>query len=495
MPLVAGVDSSTQSTKAEIRDADTGALLGSGTAPHPRVTPPVAEQDPAAWWDAFEAAIGAALDDAEVAGVDAIAVAGQQHGMVCLDAAGEVIRPAKLWCDTTSRDDAAWLLSRHAGGAAGWAQACGTVPVAALTITKLSWLHRSEPGNWGRLGSVALPHDWLTSRLTHRLTTDRGDASGTGYWSPAEDRYRFDLLAIVDASLDWPSMVPEVLGPLDVAGEWTSRHDGAGSTIVAPGTGDNMAAAVGIGLVEGDIAVSIGTSGTVYGVSSQPVADPTGAVAGFADATGRFLPLVCTLNATKVTEAARRWCGFASHLELDLAALSAGPGAGGVTLLPYLDGERTPNLPGASGNITGLRSDTTPAHLARAAFEGVVCGLLDGLDALQRQVSFDGALHLVGGGARSPAYRQVLADLAQRPVSVPSLEQAVAVGACVQAAAVLHRRHLDDVRAAWAATGALGTTVEAEPSVDAATAGGIRDRYRRLRELVTGALASQGKEP
>ncbi len=346
----------------------------------------------------------------------AIAVAGQQHGMVALDADREVVRPAKLWNDTESAADAAWLLDQLDGGAAAWAAACGSVPVAAFTITKLSWLHRKEPASWERLAHVVLPHDWLTFRLTDRLVTDRGDASGTGYWSPATGAYRFDLLGIVDADRDWSTVVPEVLGPFDRAGEWRGA-------VVAPGTGDNMAAALGVGLRPGDVAVSIGTSGTVYTMSEGPTADDTGAVAGFADATGRFLPLVCTLNATKVTEAVRRLLGV-DHAAFDELVLEAPPGARGLTLLPYLDGERTPNRPDATGVLGGLRADVDRADLARASVEGVICGLLDGLDALAAFAPCDGRLVVVGGGARSAGYRRVLADLTGRAVVVPRCRRA-----------------------------------------------------------------------
>ena len=235
--------------------------------------------------------------------------------------------------------------------------------------------------------------------------------------------------------------MPDVLGPLEQAGTW-------GEAIVAPGTGDNMAAAIGVGLRPGDVAISIGTSGTVYTVSEGPTADPTGAVAGFADATGRFLPLVCTLNATKVTDAVRRLLGV-DLASFDDLVLDAPPGAGGLTLLPYLDGERTPNRPDATGVLAGLRSDVGRADVARAAVEGVVCGLLDGLDALSALAPCDGRLVLVGGGARSAAYRRVLADLAGREVVVPRADEHVAAGACVQAAAVLTAADPTDIAERW----------------------------------------------
>jgi xylulokinase len=466
MALVLGVDSSTQSTKVEMRDADSGALIGSGRAPHPSTSPPRSEQDPQVWRDALIEARHQAGSPAVVA----MAIAAQQHGLVVLDEQSDVIRPAKLWNDTESAPDAAWLVEQL-GGPAAWAEACGVVPVASFTISKLSWLHRCEPEHFDRVAHVLLPHDWLTFRMSGLFTTDRGDASGTGYWSPAEGRWRTDLLAIVDDAKDWDACLPDVLGPTDVVRE----REGA---VIAPGTGDNMAAALGVGLAPGQLAISIGTSGTVFTVSEEPVADPKGYVAGFADATGRFLPLACTLNATKVVEA------FARILQADLnrfdqLALSGPPGAGGVVLLPYLDGERTPNLPDATGTLSGVRSDVTAEQLARAAVEGVVCGLLDALDALRVSgVSLRGAerIVLLGGGSRSHAFQRVLADLARCPVIVPRGEP-VATGACVQAAAVLHQTPLEEVASAWEA--GKGHVVEPNEDVDARA---IRAAYAEVRD-------------
>jgi xylulokinase len=466
MALVAGVDSSTQSTKVELRDADSGELRGRASSPHPPTHPPRSEQQPEAWWSAFEDC-WAQLGEPNVR---AISVAGQQHGLVVLDDAGQVVRPAKLWNDTESAPDAKWLLKQLDGGAAAWADACGSVPVAAFTVTKLSWLHRSEPEHWARMAKVMLPHDWITSRLTGRSTTDRGDASGTGYWSPTEGAYRLDLLRIVDPDRDWYAAVPDVLGPLDDAGAWRAA-------VVAPGTGDNMAGALGMAVRPGDVVVSIGTSGTVYAVSERPTADPSGEVAGFADATGRFLPLACTLNATKVTEAVRALLG-GDHESFDALAFDSPPGAGGLTLLPYLDGERTPDRPAATGVLAGVRSDVSRAQVARAAFEGVVCGLLDAYDALAAMVPTDGRLLLTGGGARSGAYRQVLADLSGRMVTIPAVEEAVATGACVQAAAVLLQRDPLELADGWRLP--QGSVVEPGPG-SAATAE-VRGAYHARRD-------------
>jgi xylulokinase len=457
MPLVTGIDSSTQSTKVEVRDAESGRLMGQAWAPHPATSPPRSEQDPDVWWSALQTA------RAEAGGADGgpVSVAGQQHGLVVLDAADEVIRPAKLWNDTESAADAGWLLGRLDGGAAAWAAACGSVPVAAFTITKLSWLHRKEPDAFYRIARVLLPHDWLAWKLTGDLGTDRGDASGTGYWSPATGEYRLDLLEIVDRDLDWATALPPVLGP-----------------DAATGTGDNMAAALGLGLRPGDVAVSLGTSGTVFAVSEHPTSDPTGAVCGFADATGRHLPLVCTLNATKVTDATAHLLGV-ELTQLDDMALSVPTGSGGIVFVPHLDGERTPNRPDASGTISGLRSDVAREQLARAAFEGVVCNLLDGLDALRAvDVPVDtGRLFLVGGGARSTAYRQVLADLTQRSVTVPADDELVALGACVQAAARVTGTPIADVQDAWS----LGHGTTVDPRIDAAQASEVRAAYASAR--------------
>jgi xylulokinase len=463
VPLVVGVDSSTTACKVQVRDAETGALVAVGRAPHPPTTPPRSEQLPHRWEGAFRAACA----EAGVPGthrVAAVSVAAQQHGMVVLDELGEVLRPAKLWNDTESAPDAEALLGRLPGGAAQWASACGSVPLPSFTITKLMWLRRCEPETFRRTAAVLLPHDWLTFRLTGRRTTDRGDASGTGYWSPAEDRYRYDLLELVEREADWASMVPEVLAPRAVAGEW-SRSD----VLVAPGTGDNMAAALGLGLRPGDLALSLGTSGTAFTVCGEPSADPTGTVAGFADASGRYLPLVCTMNATKVTDTVGRLLGCLDRDHFDRLALESPAGAGGLVLVPHFDGERTPNRPHATGTIAGLRSDVTPAQLARASVEGVVCNLLAGAESLGR---LSGRVFLVGGAAQSRAYRRVVADVTGREVVVPSEGELVATGAAVQAASV----HLDcDVARVSEAWGlGRGDVVEPDESVDG---GAVRAAY------------------
>jgi xylulokinase len=469
MPLVAGVDSSTQSCKVVVRDAESGALVRSGSASHPDGT----EVDPAAWWAALLSAIERAggIDD-----VAAVSVAGQQHGMVCLSSSGDVVRPALLWNDTRSAG-AAQTLVEEFGGPAAWADATGVVPVASVTVTKLRWLAEHEPDSVARTAAVCLPHDYLTWRLRGdgdiaTLTTDRGDASGTGYFAPATGAYRTDLLEL---GLGRTVALPAVLGPSDSAGRVGgpfAPHDRPGAVLGA-GTGDNMAAALGVGAEPGDVVVSIGTSGTAFAVADKPSADPLGLVAGFADATGRFLPLVCTLNAARVLDAAARMLGV-DHDRFAELALSAPPGADGLVLVPYLEGERTPNLPLATGALHGLRlANATPAHQARAAVEGMLCGLADAVDALVTQGVRVERVLLIGGGARSAAVRRIAPAVLGRPVLVPEPGEYVADGAARQAA--------------WALTGTdnpprwrLGSVekVEADP------APGVRERYAEARDKI-----------
>jgi xylulokinase len=405
-------------------------VVRTGRASHPDGT----EVDPEAWWRALQDAIAhARLDD-----VTAWAIGGQQHGMVALDADGRVIRPALLWNDTRSAGAAADLIAEF--GAEALAQRTGLVPVASFTITKLRWLRDHEPENAARVAAVALPHDWLTWRLRgfgpagestrgpalDELVTDRSDASGTGYWNPATGGYDVELLV---AALGHEAALPRVLGP----DEWVT--DEAGRR-VGPGAGDNAGAALGLQAQPGDVVVSIGTSGTVFAVSEQRTIDPTGTVAGFADADGRFLPLVATLNAARVLDAVARVLGV-DHPELSRLALSADPGAGGLELVPYFEGERTPNLPDATASLTGMTlASTTRENLARAAVEGMLSGLGAGLEALRALgVPLQRAL-LVGGGAQSEAVRAIAPLVLGIPVEVPEPGEYVALGAARQAARI-----------------------------------------------------------
>ena len=482
MAFVIGIDSSTQSTKAELRDLETGELVATGRAAHPPTSPPVSEQDPAAWWAALVEAIGQ-LGDLR-SDVASISVAGQQHGLVLLDADDRVLRPAKLWNDTTSAAQADRLLNEL--GPDWWADWAGVVPVAAFTITKLAWVAENEPDVLDRAAKVMLPHDWLTWRMCGRHVTDRGDASGTGWYDATSDvTLQQPLELATRRGAQWLDRVPEVLGPAEPAGSITGAAavelGVPDSTIVGPGTGDNMGAALGIGLSEGDVVISLGTSGTVYGRSDRRAADPTGAVAGFCDATGNYLPLVCTLNATKVTDTIAGWLGTDAPGLADLA-LGAGSAPIEPALVPYFDGERTPNRPEARGVFVGLSNETTREQLARAAHDGVVSGLLDGLDALEKTgTHIDGRLLLVGGGAKSPAYRQRLADISGRVVEVPHNDESVAVGAAVQAAVLASGADFDTVSSTWDLRGTSPT--EPRPEADG---GQVRQRYAEARSFDDG---------
>lgn len=465
--LVAGVDSSTQSTKVVVCDAETGEIVREARAPHPEGT----EVHPEHWWTAFQQASSRGLLD----DVAAIGVGGQQHGMVVLDETGTVVRPALLWNDVRSASSAHDLVA-ELGGPGAWAEAVGTVPVAAITVTKLRWLAEHEPEHAARVAEVVLPHDWVTASMIGggkvapgTATTDRGDASGTGYWSPRTGKYRPDLLT---RAFGRSIATPTVIAPTAVAGQ---TPDGM---LVSAGTGDNMAAALGLGLEKGDVVVSLGTSGTAFGIHDAPTADPTGAVAGFADATGRFLPLVCTLNAARVLSAAAAMLDTDLH-GLERLAMDAEPGAGGLVLLPYLDGERTPDLPQATGTIGGLtRANATPANLARAAVEGMLCGLADGVDALRREgLSVDRVL-LIGGAAISKAVQQIAAEILEASVTVPAPGEYVALGAARQAAwAWGEARGSGAAPTPWERS----EMVVAEPA-DTSSGAAVRAAYRELRE-------------
>ncbi|WP_105566945.1 xylulokinase [Microbacterium halophytorum] len=466
MTLVAGVDSSTQSCKLIIRDLGTGAIVRQGRASHPDGT----EVDPQEWWAALETAIAEAggLDD-----VAALAVGGQQHGMVALDADGRVIRPALLWNDTRSAGAAEDLIAEV--GRAALAERTSLVPVASFTATKLRWLADNEPENAARVAAVALPHDWLTWRLRGygpagesehgavltELVTDRSDASGTNYFDPTTGEYDLDLLSRAlrrDAS---DVVLPRVLAP-------DESVDGPNGMRVGAGAGDNAAAALGLGAGAGDVVVSIGTSGTVAAVTDVAVRDETGTVAGFADATGRFLPLVTTINGARVLDATARLLGV-DHGELARLALAAVPGADGLVLQPWFEGERTPNLPDATATLFGMTlASTTRENLARAAIEGVLCGLAEGLDAVRRHGVDAERILLIGGAAQSEAVAAIAAQVFDAPVARPEPGEYVAAGAALQAA--------------WALTGARPewpVSLLGEPTTDPRPV--IREQYTARR--------------
>ena len=439
MPLVAGVDSSTQATKVVIVDADSGSVIAGGRSPHTvEGTGGVRQTDPEHWWRALESALEQTQRAAEV---DAISVAGQQHGLVILDPAGKPLTPAPLWNDTTSADDAAALCDTF--GPQWWASEVGLVPVASFTASKWAHLKRTNPRLARQVAAIRLPHDFLTERLTGRGLTDRSDASGTAWWSASRAGYVDEVLTHPLIEID-ETLLPHVVEDTGPAGAVTTPIGGLRPGVaVAAGAGDNAAAALGLGLDTGAPVISLGTSGTAYLRSATPAHDPSGTVAGFADATGGFLPLAATLNCTLAVDRVAAWL----HLDREQAA-----DATGVTVLPYLDGERTPNLPDATGTITGLRQDTTPEEILLAAYEGATLSLLEALDSIEEHSSGidPGApLVLVGGGAAGPTWQRVIRRLSGRSLRIPTSGEHVALGAAAQAAAALSGEDPVAVARSW----------------------------------------------
>jgi len=454
-PLVAGVDSSTQSVKVVVRNLETGELVQEAKSPHPDGT----ECDPKEWQQALENT----LAQIDLDSIKAISIGGQQHGAVVLDEAGNSIRKALLWNDTRSAKEASDLNSEF-GGAKATADAVGSYLVASFTATKLRWIADNEPENAKKIAAVCLPHDYLSWKLSGSnklsdLFTDRSDASGTGYFDSKSNQYRTDFLKVALRGAD--AHLPKVIAPDAIGGEFRN-------TKIAPGAGDNAGAALGVGAKPGDVVVSLGTSGTAFAVSETSTHDPSGQVAGFADATGRFLPLVCTLNAARILDAACKLLNV-NHDQLADLALSASAGANGLTMLPYFEGERTPNRPNAKGTLTGLTlKNSDPENIARAYIEGMICGLADAVDALEKLGVAVNRIFLVGGAAKNRAVGEIASSIFGRTVLIPPPGEYVANGAAKQAA--------------WALTGQLPDwqigkveSIETQPT---------RDVFARYQELV-----------
>lgn len=463
-PTVLGIDSSTQATKALLVDAETGAVLEERRAAHPEGT----EVDPRAWLDAVDEAAGPLLERAE-----AISVGGQQHGMVLLDEQGEVVRDALLWNDTRSAPQAEALIEEM-GGAEASVEEIGSLMVASFTASKLRWVRDEEPDSARRAASVLLPHDYVSRHLAGggEAFTDRGDASGTAYYSTRTEEWKPEL---VELALGKGLELPRLPGsPQEIM-----ARTSAGAAIAA-GTGDNMGAALGLSQGEGDVSVSIGTSGVCAMVSPTRPNDASGAVTGFADATGRFLPMATTINAARILEAGRALLGV-SHEEMAQLALASVPGAHGVTLLPYFDGERTPNRPDARATLTGMSTATTREDIARAYVEGLLCSLADGITALEDRTGTSAAtITLIGGAARSEAVQQLAPAIFGRAVTIAPAAEYVALGAARQAAWALSG---DQEPPAWTLTDSRTVDAEATPEVLGA--------YRELKDR-TAEWASKG---
>jgi xylulokinase len=459
MALIAGVDSSTQSVKVVIRDAQSGALIRDGRAAHPEGT----EVDPQSWLIALEKAVSEAGGLADVA---AISIGGQQHGLVALDRDGKVLRPALLWNDTRSAG-AAQDLNREIGGEQTMANATGSVLVASFTASKVRWMADHEPELAGQIAAIALPHDWLSWQLQggkgfETLFTDRSDASGTGYFDPVTSSYRPDILALALRS-ERRVYTPRIIASSTFGGVTP------GGVQIGAGAGDNAGAAFGVQAVAGDVIVSLGTSGTAFSVSTTPTHEGTGTIAGFADLTGNYLPLVCTLNAARILDAAARILGVTFDRLAELA-LSAPAGANGLTLLPYFEGERTPNRPAATGVFAGMNlSNSNPENIARAMIEGMLAGLADAVNSLSTEGVAINRIFLVGGAAKNPAVGKIASALFGREVIIPPAGEYVADGAARQAAWALLGE---------APTWDLGevTHIASRPTPE------VMERYRILRD-------------
>jgi xylulokinase len=460
--LIAGVDSSTQSVKVVIRDSQTGELVRQGRASHPDGT----EVDPVHWLNGLNAAIS---DAGGIEDISAISIAGQQHGMVALDSDGDVVRNALLWNDVRSAD-AAESLNREAGGDVEIAKKVGSKLVASFTAAKLRWMADHEPENAAKTASVALPHDWLSWQLQGgkdftKLFTDRSDASGTGYFDPSTSQYCQEMIELA-LGKNRQIQLPRIIAASEFGGETQKGIP------IAAGAGDNAAAALGLQAQPGDVVVSLGTSGTAFAVSQTPTHDPSGSVAGFADATGRFLPLVCTLNAARILDSACQMLGK-THDEIAQLALSAEPGANGLTLLPYFEGERTPNRPNATGVLSGMNiNNSNPADIARAMIEGMLSGLADAVDSLVALGVNVQRILLIGGAAKNPAVPVIASALFGREVLVPPAGEYVANGAAKQAA--------------WALLGQMPQWDLGRVQHQSSTpTPGVMEKYRALKEKTT----------
>ena len=438
--ITLGIDCGTQSLKTVALDGDSGKILASASKPYGLIEglpPGHAEQDPAIWWDALRETVGKVLSDlgSRKSEVGGIGVSGQQHGFVPLDANFEVIRPAKLWCDTSTTSQCHEIRTKLGGRDKAIALA-GNDILPGFTAPKILWLKQNEPANFARLAHVALPHDFLNLKLTGTLRMEFGDASGTALMDVRSRTWSRQVCDAIDPRL--MDMLPPLGSSLEPAGnlraelaaEWGLSTD----VIVSAGGGDNMMAAIGTGNTRpGVVTASLGTSGTIFACSAQPVIDPQGEIAAFCDSADHWMPLLCTMNVTVATEAFRNLFGW-DHAKMDAGISSVPPGADGLLFLPYLQGERTPNLPNGCGVLHGMTtSNISPAHFARAAMEGVTLGMAYGLRRMESLGLKPSEIRLTGGGSQSPVWRQILADVFGTPVVTMESAEGAALGAAIQA--------------------------------------------------------------
>ncbi|MDF0733906.1 xylulokinase [Pseudomonas entomophila] len=449
--LFLGIDCGTQGTKALVLDAGSGQVLGLGSAPHapPQGRDGCREQDPADWLAALRAAVAGALREAGVDGqaIRALAVSGQQHGLLLLDERGQVLRPAKLWCDTETTAENQALLAAL-GGPRGSLERLGLVIAPGYTLSKLLWSKRRFPELFARTAHILLPHDYLNFWLTGRACSEPGDASGTGYYDVRRRTWANEVLQLIEPGERLLAALPELVEPGacigTLRGEVASALGLNPEAWVASGGGDNMLAAIGTGnIAPGMITLSLGTSGTLAAHAEQALVSAEGEVATFCASSGGWLPLICTMNLTSACALVR------DLLQLDLErfaelAAQAPIGADGLLLLPFFDGERVPALPEASASLHGMTSSNlTRANLCRAVLEGTCFSLRYGLDLLRASGLQGTQIRLVGGASKSPLWRQVLVDLLGLPLVCPAQTEAGALGAAIQAAWSLGRQQGD----------------------------------------------------
>ena len=487
--LYLGIDCGTQGTKALILDSLTGQVLGLGAAPHTLIQGEHGrrEQDTEQWLHALHVATRQALDNAGISGqqIQGIGVSGQQHGLVLLDADGNVLRPAKLWCDTESSGENQQLLD-WMGGHSGSLERLGLVIAPGYTVSKLLWTRTHHPQVLEQAAHILLPHDYLNFWLTGRYCSEFGDASGTGYFNVRTRQWDLDILRHIDPSGRLEHAVPERIEPQQPVG--TLRPHVAQllginpDAVVSSGGGDNMLGAIGTGnITPGIITMSLGSSGTVYAFNAQPQVSPDASVASFCSSSGGWLPLICTLNLTNATGAVRELLGLSLEAFNHLAG-TAPIGADGVSMLPFLNGERVPALPDATGSFQGLTlTNMTQANVCRAALEGTTFGLRYGLDLLRRNGLQSQAIRLVGGGSKSALWLQIVADIMNTPVVCTEQSEAAALGAAIQAAWCANPA-TETLEALCERCVRLDLSSQAQP--DAAHVAAYEQAYQRYREQV-----------
>lgn len=494
MSLFLGIDSGTQSVKAIVYDMDSKRVIADGRAPHSLLEGLPAghmEQDPDSWTQAMDAAILQALANVDRRAIKGIGVSGQQHGFVPLDEAGSVIRPAKLWCDTSTTEECG-IITDALGGEGAAIEKIGNRILPGFTAPKILWLKRNEPENFARLKTILLPHDYLNFYLTGERFMEYGDASGTAIMDARSRDWNSEVIEAIDPSI--ADCLPSISASDVPCGQLrpaiAEKYGLSTATLVSSGGGDNMMGAIGTGNVTTGVATaSFGTSGTIYAYNDAPVIDPRGEIAAFCDSTNGYLPLMCTMNVTTVSEHMRKLFGM-DHAALSAAIESAPVGSGGLMLLPYFEGERTPSLPNGSGVFIGLNAKTTqPGYMTRAAVEGVTMGMNFGLQRLKELGTTTSEVRLTGGGSRSAAWRRIIADVFGVPVVCMQEDEGAALGGALQAAWQWSRTGDSDVSIESIVEGAaaLDESTRLEPN-EAASA-----RYAELQSFH--AQLSKSMEP